>query len=139
MTSLQVQVEQVIVEVKEDVAGVCRSAGLELAGITLTGTAGTATTLAALELQMTKYDWQRINNYVLPLPRLQYWQRYLAPMSPAAREALPGMEPGRGDLIPAGLEIILCLMRYIHADALTVSDSGLLEGLLLSLQNSGKT
>jgi len=138
LPSLQIQIEQMIAELKEELDSVCRSAGFELIRIPLVGTAGTATTLAALDLHMTKYNWQRINNYVLPFPRLQYWQRCLAPLSRTAREALPGMESGRGDLITAGLEIILCLMRHTHSEALTVCDSGLLEGLLLSLQNSVK-
>lgn len=33
----------------------------------------------------------------------------------------------------SGLEIILCLMQRMGMDRLTVSDSGILEGLLLSL------
>ncbi len=113
----------------------CQSAGLALEDLVLVGTAGTVTTLAALDMQMQDYDWRRVNNYCLSLARLQDWQARLMPLSPAEREALPGMEAGRGDLIIAGLEIILCLMAQTAVNALTVSDFGILEGLLLSLQS----
>jgi exopolyphosphatase/guanosine-5'-triphosphate,3'-diphosphate pyrophosphatase len=89
-------------------------------------------------MQMAEYDWRRVNNYPLSLSRLQQWQARLAPLSPEEREALPGMETGRGDLIIPGLEIILCLMQKMKADSLTVSDFGILEGLLLSLQEVDK-
>ena len=119
-----------------DVTSACRGALLDPDRLTLVGTAGTVTTLAALDMQMNEYDWQRVNNYSLPLPRLQYWQACLAPMHPAERETLPGMEAGRGDLITTGLEIILRLMSRLGTDSLTVSDFGLLEGVLASMQKS---
>jgi exopolyphosphatase/guanosine-5'-triphosphate,3'-diphosphate pyrophosphatase len=46
------------------------------------------------------------------------------------------MEVGRGDLVIPGLEIILSLMQKTQSDSLKVSDSGILEGLLLSQQNT---
>jgi exopolyphosphatase/guanosine-5'-triphosphate,3'-diphosphate pyrophosphatase len=101
-----------------------QSAGSALADLVLVGTAGTVTTLAALDMQMQDYDWRRVNNYCLSLARLQDWQTRLMPLSPAEREALPGMEAGRGDLIIAGLEIILCLMVQTGVNTLTVSDFG---------------
>ena len=48
------------------------------------------------------------------------------------------MEPGRGDLIMAGIEIISVAMRKFNSSSLTISDFGILEGLLLSLSSSGK-
>lgn len=113
----------------------CNSGNIDFTALTLIGTAGTVTTLAALDLQMTDYDWRRVNNYSLSLLRLQYWQSRLTPLSPVEREALPGMEEGRGDLIVAGLEIILCLMQQVNSDCLIVSDFGILEGLLLSMDS----
>jgi len=43
------------------------------------------------------------------------------------------MEPGRGDLIIAGLEIVLGIIQATHSERLVVSDFGILEGLLLSM------
>jgi len=120
-------------ELVTELVKACNSSKVDFTALTLVGTAGTVTTLAALDLQMTDYDWRRVNNYSLSLLRLQYWQSKLAPLSPVEREALPGMEVGRGDLIVAGLEITLCLMQQMNSDCLVVSDFGILEGLLLSM------
>jgi len=126
-------IEDALETLKVDLFNVCKSFGLNSSALTLVGTAGTVTTLAALDMQMIDYDWRRVNNYSLPLPRLTHWQAVLTPLNHVEREALPGMEAGRGDLIIAGVEIILCMMRQMDTDCLTVSDFGILEGLLLSL------
>ena len=72
----------------------------------------------------------------MPPSKIQYWQELLAPLSPLERESLPGMEAGRGDLTLAGIEIILGVTQLLHHTSLTVSDFGILEGLLLSLESS---
>jgi len=102
----------------------------------LVGTAGTVTTLAALHLRMTEYDWRRINNTCLPLRVLTEQYDRLQPLSPAERESLPGMEPGRGDLILPGLQLVLGILDRFHQARLTVSDFGLLEGTLLGLTDA---
>lgn len=103
----------------------------------LIGTAGTVTTLAALELGMVDYDWRRVNNLVLGGDVVRRWLATLTDLSPARREQLPGMEPGRGDLILPGTEIVARLLRRFDKESLTVSDFGLLEGVLLSLPGPG--
>lgn len=103
-------------------------------GCSLVGTAGTVTTLAALQLRMEEYDWRRVNNLVLDAASLEAWHERLQLLSVTERERLPGLEQGRGDLILPGLEIVLALVERLHKAGLTVSDFGLLEGLLLSLQ-----
>ena len=109
----------------------CLSLGVNMAGLTPVGTAGTVTTLAALDMRMGEYDWRRVNNHVMAGQALQAWYERLYPITPAEREALPGMEKGRGDLIIAGLEIVLALLQVMRAERIIVSDFGLLEGLLL--------
>lgn len=126
-------IEGALTELVAELIKVCNTSKVDFTALTLVGTAGSVTTLAALDLQMTDYDWQRVNNYSLSLLRLQYWQAQLTPLSPVEREALPGMEEGRGDLIVAGLEIILGLMHQMKCECLVVSDFGILEGLLLSM------
>jgi exopolyphosphatase/guanosine-5'-triphosphate,3'-diphosphate pyrophosphatase len=126
----------VLSELSGEIKSVCMTNHLDTNSITLVGTAGTVTTLAALDQQMTDYDWKLINNYTMHLARLLYWQSLLAPLSVSEREAFPGMEAGRGDLILAGIEILLCLMQQLDCSSLTVSDFGILEGLLFSLQST---
>lgn len=99
----------------------------------LVGTAGTVTTLAALDMGMTFYDWQRVNNYVLTRIAVSELRERLSSLNHAERELLPGMEKGRGDLILPGASIVLELMSMLGKDSLRVSDFGLLEGVLISL------
>ena len=99
----------------------------------LVGTAGTITTLAALDLQMTKYDRRQINNHVLNYAWLRQTKVYLNSLSVSAREALPGIEAGRGDLILPGLEVILQLLEHFRQSHIKVADSGLLEGVMFDL------
>jgi len=101
--------------------------------VALVGTAGTVTTLAALHLGMIDYDWRRVNNLLLNRPLLESLLYRLLALSPNEREVLPGMEKGRGDLIVPGLYIVLELMVRLGKNCLTVSDHGLLEGVVLML------
>lgn len=100
----------------------------------LVGTAGTVTTLAALDLAMAEYDWQRINNYVLSQAALLSLYERLLPLTPPERELLAGVEKGRGDLIIQGAAIVLSLLHLLDKNCLRVSDFGLLEGILLSMR-----
>ncbi len=108
-------------------------AGCESAHPLLVGTAGTVTSLAAMDLEMVDYDWRRINNYSLRQSRLRSLAQRLRKLSPSQREALPGLEAGRGDLIMPGIQIVLALLDLFGRDCLKVSDFGILEGLILQL------
>jgi len=104
---------------------------VKLSNCQLIGTAGTMTTLAALNLHLENYDAEQINNHRLTFNWLETTLKNLNRLSIAEREALPGIEPGRGDLIIPGLELVLALCRYFQRPDIQVSDAGLLEGILL--------
>lgn len=104
-----------------------------LGGATLVGTAGTATTLAAISLGMTDYDYRLVNNHILTREEIGRLFAMLLPLSPAERLMVPGLERGREDLIIAGTLITLRTMDTFGYDRMTVSDFGLLEGVLLGL------
>ena len=129
-------ITQTLVQLNVELESVCVSNNVDIGSVALVGTAGTVTTLAALDQQMTEYDWRQVNNYVMLPSKIQYWQELLVPLSPLERESLPGMEAGRGDLILAGIEIIMGVTQLLNNTSLTVSDFGILEGLLLSLESS---
>lgn len=102
-------------------------------GALLVGTAGTATTLAAISLGMENYDYRLVNNHLLDRAEVARIYDMLLPMTPLERLAVPGLEKGREDLIIAGILLTLKSMDLFGADRLKVSDYGLLEGVLLSL------
>lgn len=97
----------------------------------LLGTAGTVTTLAALDQELTAYDPARVHGYVLARARVEQLLRRLAALSVAERAALPYLEPGRADLIVPGTAICLAAMDYFGASSLRVSEFGLREGILV--------
>lgn len=95
-------------------------------------TAGTATTLAAIKMEMVDYDYRRVNNFRISRTDIAGIYQRLLPLKPQERLLVPGLEKGREDLIVAGILIILHAMDYLGFNWLKVSDYGLLEGLALS-------
>lgn len=96
--------------------------------VELIGTAGTMTSLAALDLKLTHYDPAVINNHRLSLRWMHSLNNQLEPLSATEREQLPGMEQGRGDLILPGLLLATAIAAVLRVTHLTVADAGLLEG-----------
>lgn len=128
------RIEQILAVLEEDLRAADLTPLLARAGCELVGTAGTVTTLAAIDLAMSEYDWQRINNHILSqLTLLSLYERLL-PLTSTERELISGVEKGRGDLILPGAKIVLALLKLFGKDQLRVSDFGLLEGILLSMQ-----
>jgi exopolyphosphatase/guanosine-5'-triphosphate,3'-diphosphate pyrophosphatase len=99
----------------------------------LVGTAGTATTLAALDLGLRAYDGRRVQGHVLSRTAVQTLLERLGVLTVAERAALPCLEPGRADLIVPGVAIVLATLDFTGAEALVVSDWGLREGIMVSL------
>jgi len=100
-------------------------------GARLVGTAGTVTTLAALDLGLARYDAARVQGHRLGRAAVEAQLRRLGALPVAARGALPCLEPGRADLIVPGVAIVQATLDCLGAEALTVSDWGLREGILL--------
>jgi exopolyphosphatase / guanosine-5'-triphosphate,3'-diphosphate pyrophosphatase len=99
----------------------------------LVGTAGTATTLAALDLGLRTYDARRVQGHTLGRSAIEDLLARLGALTVGERGALPCLEPGRADLIVAGTAIVLATLDLTGAAGLIVSDWGLREGILLRL------
>jgi exopolyphosphatase / guanosine-5'-triphosphate,3'-diphosphate pyrophosphatase len=99
----------------------------------LVGSAGTVTTLGALDLGLTVYDPARIQGHVLARGSVERLLARLAGLTVAERGRLPCLEPGRADLLVPGVAIVLATLELIGLDRLVVSDWGLREGILLGL------
>lgn len=97
----------------------------------LVGTAGTVTTLAALDLGLVHYDGARVQGHVLSRAAVDGLASRLGRLTVAERAALPCLEPGRADLIVPGTAIVTVTMDLARVERLKVSDYGLREGLLL--------
>jgi len=109
----------------EGVTRLCKNA-------TLIATAGTATTLAAIDIGLTDYDYSKVNNHLLEITHIRNIFSRLASLSPKERlQQIIGLEEGREDLIIAGTLLTLKSMEMFGCTSLKVSDFGLLEGVLL--------
>lgn len=97
------------------------------------GVGGTATTLAAMALGMEKYDPRRIRGYALVSQELDKLWNFLTGMKIHARRSIPGLESKRADIILAGIAIFREILHITEFKELTVSDGGLLLGLLTGL------
>lgn len=122
-------------ELRQYVSKVLAGLSFPAKGVTTlwVGTAGTVTTLASMRLKMQEYDPDKINGTVLDRTWLADLCNNLAQMEIAQRSNLPGLEPGREDIILAGGLVTLELMDTYGFSRFTVSDAGLLEGLFLDL------
>ncbi|MDD2366233.1 MAG: exopolyphosphatase [Desulfuromonadaceae bacterium] len=113
------------------------SSGIDLSGgKEFIGTAGTATTVAAIKLEMSNYDYRKVNNLKICRGDIEEIYQHLSRLSPSERLLIKGVEKGREDLIIAGMLIISAVMDKFGFEYMKVSDFGLLEGLALSLNES---
>ena len=123
------RVRSVVDQLDKDMA----AAGITVSeNFELVGTAGTATTIAAIKLEMTDYDYRKVNNFIVSRADIDEIFLRLVQLNPQERLLVKGVEKGREDLIVAGLVIISAVMDKFGFKYLKVSDFGLLEGLALS-------
>ena len=97
----------------------------------LVGTAGTVTTLAAIDGDVFPYDPEKIHGTTLSRDRVEEILKQLKRKSLDERVAMKTMEKGREDLIIAGSVLTLETMRAFDCDQLTISEHGLREGIVL--------
>lgn len=96
----------------------------------LVGVGGTATTLGAIHLNMKEYDPEALLGLEMSRSQVEAVLALLEGLSSAERLALPGMMPGREDVLPWGLRILLAAMTYCRRDSVVICDRDLLYGIL---------
>ncbi len=99
----------------------------------MVGVAGTYTTLVADKLGMTEYDAALVQGHVLSLADIDEAVARFAALTSAERGRLPGIQPGREDVILAGALIAGEVCRAFGLDAVSVSEADILEGSALAL------
>jgi exopolyphosphatase/guanosine-5'-triphosphate,3'-diphosphate pyrophosphatase len=93
------------------------------------GVAGTVTTLAALDLELERYDRERVHGHRLPREAARAQRDRLASLSVDERRALPAMEPERAPVIVAGASILVAVLDAYGLDAIEVSERDILDGI----------
>jgi exopolyphosphatase/guanosine-5'-triphosphate,3'-diphosphate pyrophosphatase len=93
--------------------------------------AGTATSLAAIELGLVPYDAAPVEGHVLTLEGLQRQLGRLASMPLAERRQVPGLQPDRAGTIVCGVVILIAMMRAFGLERVAVSEHDILWGAAL--------
>jgi exopolyphosphatase / guanosine-5'-triphosphate,3'-diphosphate pyrophosphatase len=99
------------------------------ASVPIIATAGTATTMAAIELQLAIYDPDAVTGYQLAPNVVDRQLAHLLAASIAERKQIVGLEPQRADVIAAGVAIFARAIRRIAAPVLITCDRGIRWGV----------
>ena len=99
---------------------------------TLIGTAGTVTTVAAVEIGLAEYDPEVLHHFRLTREAAEDVFRTLATEPAAARRHNPGLEAGRVDVIVGGAAVLVAVLRHWGFEEMIVSEADILDGLIRS-------
>jgi len=94
--------------------------------------AGTATSLAAIELDLVPYDASSVEGHVLGIEPLQRQLARLASMPLVERRRVRGLQPDRAPTIVSGVVILISMMRVFGFDRVEVSEQDILWGAALA-------
>ena len=98
----------------------------------LVATAGTATTIAQIALNLKHYNSDQLNGHILSIEKIEeiYLQILSTPIN--KRELLIGIEKDRLDLIIPGCMLLIAIMKKFNFSNVTVSDYALRHGVAIS-------
>jgi exopolyphosphatase/guanosine-5'-triphosphate,3'-diphosphate pyrophosphatase len=95
----------------------------------LIAVAGTATTLAAMELGLTVYDGAKVHGSRLTRAALRRWIDRLLDADPEQRRELAAVSPDRADTLLAGATVLDAVLAHSRRETLIISDRGLRHGV----------
>jgi exopolyphosphatase / guanosine-5'-triphosphate,3'-diphosphate pyrophosphatase len=95
------------------------------------GVAGTITSLAALDLELTEYDPDRVHGHRLSADGVERQLQRLAAMPLAERREVPALEPERAPVIVAGAVILREVLTHFGLDEIEASERDILHGIAL--------
>jgi len=98
--------------------------------------AGTATSCAAIELELDPYDPERVHGHVLQLATCEMLLARLAAMTNDERRAVVGLHPDRAPTIVAGIAMLVEILRAFGLEEIEVSEHDILRGAALRLAAS---
>ncbi len=99
--------------------------------------AGTATSAAAIELELEPYDPKRVHGRTLLLATVELLLARLAEMTEAQRRNLAGLHPDRAPTIVAGMVLLSQAMTVMDLEQVEVSEHDILYGGALRLAGLG--
>ncbi|MGC8790647.1 MAG: hypothetical protein ACP5PO_03955 [Desulfurella sp.] len=98
----------------------------------LIGNAGTVTSLAAMDLNLKTYDYEKCENYKLTQKSIEKLLNEMISMDKQSRlKHYPVLEEGREDVIVVGAQVVLSIMEVFGKDCVYTTNGSLLEGLIV--------
>ena len=97
------------------------------------GVAGTVSATSMIEQGLYKYNFDLVHGHIMSEQDIEEVFRLLATDNREGRLSNPGMEEGRVDVIVGGLCILAQIMRKLDFEQIQVSESDILDGVILSL------
>ncbi|MBN1918047.1 MAG: hypothetical protein JW889_09075 [Verrucomicrobia bacterium] len=95
------------------------------------GLGGTITTIAAMLQSLAAYDAAAVHGTTITLDDVESLLTLTTRLTTEQRRALPGLEPGREDIIVAGCLIVRAALQTARSGSLRVSTAGILHGIAL--------
>lgn len=102
---------------------------------TIIATAGTPTTLAAIDLEIHDIASPLIHGHILSFEKISHMSNVLLHAELEFILAIPGVHRQRGDILPAGTLILSMILEHIQAKFCVVSKKGLRYGIVQSIIN----
>ncbi len=102
-------------------------------GAILVGTAGTATTIASIELALPSYQPQRIHGLELSATQVARTLARLHALPLQEKKQLVGLEAERADIVAGGVAIYSRVLEAMASNRFVVSDRGVRWGLAYEL------
>ncbi|MGB4594240.1 MAG: Ppx/GppA family phosphatase [Coriobacteriia bacterium] len=93
--------------------------------------AGTATSIAAIDMALDPYDSSRVHGYRLGGHAIADVREELSAMTLERRRQVPGLEPARAGVIVAGALILETALALASLDSTLVSEHDILYGMVL--------
>jgi exopolyphosphatase/guanosine-5'-triphosphate,3'-diphosphate pyrophosphatase len=104
--------------------------------VTLVGLAGSVTTVAMLALGLADYDAGRIHHSRISAEQVHGVLHRLLGLTSAQRAAIPGMHPGRADVIAGGALVLDSILSRLNVAAVVASEHDILDGIGLSIMDA---
>jgi exopolyphosphatase/guanosine-5'-triphosphate,3'-diphosphate pyrophosphatase len=97
------------------------------------GSGGTFTALANISMRMRGTVYSSVGGYEMSRSEVRHILDYLRRLSLRQRQAVPGLNADRADIIVAGVCVIERLMKLLRVNRLQMHERGIRDGLLLNL------
>jgi exopolyphosphatase/guanosine-5'-triphosphate,3'-diphosphate pyrophosphatase len=119
-----------VAELRAAAADALRQLGWMYHPDAMVGIAGTVTTLCAIAQGLETYSPESVHGYRLASAEMARIIALLGSIPLEERKKLPGMEPGRADVLFAGAMILERMMECFGCEEVIVSDRGVRWGLV---------